>query len=304
MRLLPALILIAVLVAAGAGCSNGGGDTDTASLIHRLLQASTSGLGGELETFVGKLPEGLPAKPPQYPGSKLIVSSRQPAATATTPDASGNISQPMLYLIVLDTPDARSNVFGYYEDALEDGPWQIEGTISTERLDTLEFSNVGDPDITGVVTIARGGEDNRTSVLISLQDAGAFRTQLPPFELQRSLPVPKHLPSDIPLYADATVTGSAFVREPGSESFLLTFLTRDSKDEVIDFYRTEFQKFGWTVQDGAPLGVEERTSFQSASGDIQGDIITDAFARDPRYTEVNVQFRQASNREPGTDLTP
>ena len=74
-------------------------------------------------------------------------------------------------------------------------------------MDTLQFSNVDDADITGVVTITRGGEDNRTSVLISLQDAGAFRQQLPRFEPADSVPVPKEFPSDIPLYEGATVTG-------------------------------------------------------------------------------------------------
>ena len=305
MKKLPTLVLTAALIAVGVACS-GGGETDTASLIHRLLQASTSDQGGELETFVGKLPDSLPVKPPQYPGSKLIVSSRQRAATATTPapDASGNISQPLLYLIVLDTADSRAKVFNYYEDALERDPWQIASTFSTEDVDTLQFSDVSDPDITGVVTIARGGKDNRTSVLISLQDAGAFRERLPPFELQRSVPVPKQFPPDVPFYKNATVTGSAFVREPGNESFLLMFLTKDSKDLVTDFYRTEFQKLGWTVQAGAPLGVEQRSNFQDSVGDIQGDIIADAFERDPSYTEVNIQFRQAPSREPSATTTP
>jgi hypothetical protein len=303
---LPGLILTAALIAVGVACSGGGGETDTASLIHRLLQASTSDQGGGLETFVGKLPDSLPVKPPQYPGSKLIVSSRQPAVTATTPtpDVSGNLSQPLLYLIVLDTAASRAKVFNYYEDALEHDPWQIASTFSTENLDTLQFSDVSDADITGVVTIARGGKDNRTSVLISLQDAGAFRRQLPAFEQQKSLPLPKQFPSDIPLYKNATVTGSAFVREPGDESFLLVLLTKDGKDQVVDFYRTEFQKLGWIVQAGAPLGVEARSDFQDSAGDIQGAIIADAFARDPRYTEVNIQFRQKPNREPAATTTP
>lgn len=306
MRFLPALALTAALVAVGVACSGGGGETDTASLIHRLLQASTSDQGGELETFVGKLPDSLPVKPPQYPGSKLVVSSRQRASTATTPtpDVSGNISQPLLYLIVLDTADSRAKVFNFYGDALEKDRWQIASTFSTEDLDTIQFSDVSDPDITGVVTIARGGKDNRTSVLISLQDAGAFRQRLPPFELQKSVPAPTQFPSDVPFYENATVTGSAFVHEPGNESFLLIFLTKDSKDLVTDFYRTEFQKLGWTVQEGAPLGVEQRSNFQDSAGDIQGGIIADAFERDPSYTEVNIQFRQVPSREPGTATTP
>jgi hypothetical protein len=200
-RFLPAVLVTCLLFVASA-CSRGNGNTETASLIHRLLQAAPSTQSGQLESFPGKLPPGLPAKPPQYPGATLIVSSREPAATGSTeptPDASGRIAQPMLYLIVLDTADARDRVYSYYENALEKDPWQIANTFSTEDLDTLQFSNVSDADISGVVSIAGGGPDNRTSVLISLQDSGAFREKLPPFKLEPSLPVPKLFPSDVPL---------------------------------------------------------------------------------------------------------
>ena len=307
MRSLLAIALIAGLLLLVSGCAGSSGDSSqTASLIHRLLQAATSTGTGELESYVGKLPEGLPTKPPQYPGAKIIVSNRQPAPTSAaqpTPDASGNIPQPMLYLIVLDTADGRDKVFSYYESALNKDPWQLASTFSTEDLDTLQFSDSGDPDISGVVSIARGGEDNRTSVLISLQDSGAFRQQLPPFKLQESLAVPNEFPSDIPVYEGATVTGSAFVRESGDQSFLVIFLTKDSKDKVTDFYRNVFQQMGWTVQAGEPLGVEQRVNFQDAAGDIQGDILADAFARDPSYTEVRIQVRQTPSREPGQPST-
>lgn len=300
-------MLSLVLLSSGCGGSEGSDIGQTASLIHRLLQAASSTGTGELQSYVGKLPEGLPVKPPQYPGSTIIVSNRQPAPTGAgepTPDASGNIPQPMLYLIVLDTADARTKVFSYYEGALEKEPWQLASTFSTEELDTLQFSDASDPDISGVVTIARGGEDDRTSVLISLQDAGAFRQQLPPFKLQESLPVPGAFPSDIPVYEGATVTGSAFVRQAGDESLLVIFLTKESEDEVTDFYRNVFQQLGWTVQAGAPLGVEQRFNFQDEAGEVQGDVLADAFARDPSYTEVRIQVRQKANREPGEANTP
>jgi hypothetical protein len=306
-RFVPAALIAGLLLAGGA-CSGSSETNQTASLIHRLLQAGSKTQSSQLESFVGKLPPGLPAKPPQYPDAKVIVSSRQPASTGDaqpTPDKSGNIAQPMLYLIVLDTADTRDKVYSYYQSALEKDPWQIASTFSTEDLDTLQFSDISDADISGVVSIARGGQDNRTSVLISLQDAGAFRRELPPFKLQPSLPVPKQFPSDIPLYEGATVTGSAFVRAPANESFLVTFLTKDSKEKVTDFYRSAFQRLGWTVQPGAPLGVQQRFNFQDATGDVQGDLLADAFARDSSYTEVRIQVRQNPSRQPAkTTTTP
>jgi len=191
------------------------------------------------------------------------------------------------------------DVFEYYNDELEEGPWQLASTFSSEEVDTLQFSSVNDADITGIVTVAAGGDNNRTSVLISMQDAGAYREELPPFELGESVPVPNEFPSDIPQYDDGTVTGSAFVREPGNESFLLIFLTEDSRDEVLEFYRTEFQELNWIVQDGTPLGVEERADFHDSEGMIQGDIIVREFERDAKYVEVSVQFRQDPAREEG-----
>jgi predicted enzyme related to lactoylglutathione lyase len=290
-------------------CGGGGGNnSETASLVHRLLQASTSDQGGQLETFAGELPDSLTAEPPLYPDANLIVSSRQPAAQpgTPTPDASGNISQPLLYLIVLDTKDSREKVFAFYDDALDKDAWRIESMFSAQDMDTVQFANVNDADVTGVVTIARGGNDNRTSILISMQDAGAYRRQLPRFEPDDSVPVPKTFPEDVPEYENSIITGSAFVREGEADSFLLVFITRDSADSVVSFYRDEFQSYGWTVQDAEQLGLQEQTNFRDGAGEMQGVLLTNVFARDPRYTEVNLSFRQASSREPASpqDTTP
>lgn len=291
--------LLAGLLLASLACGDGDGER-AASIIHRLLQAAGAEGAGQLESFPGRLPDGLPARPPQYPGAEVIVSSRQPAPVGDLdePAPSGEVRQPVVYLIVLDTADDREPVFAFYEQALEKDPWQLESTFSTQELDTLQFSNVEDPDISGVVSIAKGGDDGRTSILISLQDAGAFREEAPPFELGESLRLPKEFPPDLPVYQGATITGSAFVRQPGNESFLLIFLTTDSQDDVIEFYREAFQQRGWRVLAGAALGLEERIDFRDDRGDIQGDVLADRFSRDRRYTQVRLQVRVDPAREP------
>jgi hypothetical protein len=284
-------------------------DDRSAGLIHRLLLAAGTETSGELESFVGRLPEGLPVQPPQYPDAEIILSSRQPAPMRqdqpATPDA--GLPRPMLYLIVLDSADDRDAVFSYYEEALDDDPWQLDATFSSEQLDTLEFTYVEDADISGVVSIARGGDDNRTSILVSLQDAGALADQEPPFVLGDSLPVPRNFPRDVPVYGGAVVTDSAFLREPGNESFLLVFLTEDNQNDVIEFYRGEFQENGWTVLAGAPFGLEEQIDFHDENNDIQGQVLADRFSRDRAYTEVRVQVRVNPAREPpgsALDATP
>ena len=295
--LLAGLLLVPVL----AGCADGENER-TAGVIHRLLLAATSDGSGDLESFVGRLPDGLAVTPPQYPGAELIMSNRQPAPTSDAPDEdAGDVPQPTLYLIVLDTADEREQVFAFYEEALDTDPWQLEVSFSTEQLDTLQFSNVDDADIAGAVSIARGGEDERTSILISLQDAGAFREEEPPFELRASLPVPRAFPSDVPGYEGATITSTAFYREPGNESFLLVFLTTDSQDEVLAFYRETFQRRGWTVTDGAPVGLAESIEFRGEGGDIEGGLSADRFSRDRSYTEARLELRVNPAREPADD---
>ena len=302
-----ALLSGAILLAAACG---GGGDDRTAGIIHRLLLAAGTTDTAALESFVGRLPDDLPVAPPQYPGAKLIVSSQQPAPfsdfSGNSDDDTGSVPQPMLYFIVLDTDSDREQVFAFYEQALDEDPWQIESSFSTTQLDTFQFVNVEDPDIAGAVSIAKGAGDGRTSILISLQDAGAFREEEPPFQLGESLSIPKEFPPDLPLYRGATVTDTAFFREPGSESFLLIFLTMDGQDDVIEFYRDEFEQRGWTVLEGATFGLAERIEFRDEGRDIQGEVLADRFADARSYTEVTIQVQVNSAREPaaGGDTTP
>jgi hypothetical protein len=287
---------LALLLTLAAACA--ADDDRAAGLIHRLLLAGDT--SGELESFAGRLPDGLPARPPQYPGAEIVLSNRQPAPLRenqpATPDA--QTPRPMLYFIVLDTADGREAVFAYYEEALDQEPWQLDGTFSSEQLDTLEFTYTDDTDISGVVSIASGGEDGRTSILVSLQDAGAFVQEEPPFQLGKSLPVPKDFPRDVPVYGGATITDTAFLREPGNESFLLVFLTEDNQSDVIEFYRGEFQDQGWNVLAGAPFGLEEQIDFREENLDIQGRLLADRFARDRAYTEVRLQVQVNPAREP------
>ena len=303
MRALPrpilAVALLLVVFVAGFACSGGEGTDDEriAGIIHRLLLAAGTEGTEQLESFPGALPDDLPVKPPIYPGAELLVSNRQPAPFTDFDSTSSDVPQPLLYFIVIDTTDSREDVYAYYEEALDEDPWQVQSSFSTEQLDTLQFFYVEDIDIGGVVSIARGGADDRTSVLISLQDAGAFAEEEPPFELQPSLALPRAFPPEIPLFEGATITGTAFFREPGLQSFLIVFLTTSGQDDVIEFYREAFQANGWTVQDTTAFGLEGRIDFRDAAGDIQGDVFANRFRRARQYTEVSVQVQLDPSRE-------
>ena len=292
------LALLAVLATLALAC---GSDTErSAGIIHRLLLASEEQDPASIESFIGRLPEGLPVRPPIYPGADIIVSSRQPASSgqAPTPEPGADIPEPLLYFIVLDTDDDREDVFAFYEKELDSEPWQIQSSFSSELIDTVQFVNAEDADISGVVSIAHGGDDDRTSVLISLQDAGAFREEAPPFELGESVAIPKGFPREVPIFDGATLTDSGFFRQPGSENFLVVFLTESPQDDVIDFYRAAFRELGWTVTDLPSVALETGIEFSDKLLDIQGEIQADRFPEDRTFTEVRIQVRVNPSREP------
>ncbi len=301
---LVALPLLVIGLLSAIGCSGGesADDERIAGVIHNLLLAAGTEGAAALESFPGSLPDDIPVEPPIYPGAELLVSNRQPAPFTDVDAASAALPQPLLYFIVLDTEDSRSDVFAFYEEALDQDPWQIQSTFSTEQLDTLQFVDVEDLDIGGVVSIARGEQGGRTGVLISLQDSGAFVEEEPAFELPRSLLLPKEFPPDIPLFEGATVTGTAFFREPGLESFLIVFLTTSSQDDVLDFYRGAFQDNGWSVQDTAAFGLEDRIDFRDSDNEVQGDVFADRFARAREYTEVSIQVQVNPARDAAEPL--
>lgn len=60
--------------------------------------------------------------------------------------------------------------------------------------------------------------------------------------------VPDTFPKDFPLYPGAKVTSSLSGAQAGkSNGFWLTMTTQDSSEKVIDFYKTELEKNGWSV---------------------------------------------------------
>ncbi len=302
MRPLLFVSLLAGLLLALA-CGGAEDDERAGDIIHRLFKAALTQDPGRLESFSGELPPDLVerADVPLYPDSDLIVSFREPVTVGDLDvEAEGGqegTPEPVLYLILLDTGDSRQRVLRFYEKMLDQDPWQLMDSFSTEEVDTLSFSKVDDADISGAVSIAEGGGDERTTVFISLQDAGALSAEEPEFELGESLLLPKRFPADVPAYEGATITDTAFSRAPGNESFLLIFLTGDPQDQVIDFYRGVFEGNGWTVEEGDVFGLEGRVTFRDLSGDIQGEVAADRFSLDRDLTEVIVRVQVNPARE-------
>lgn len=302
MRRLPAVALAACALGLVLGCGGGGGDDGTAGVIHRLFLAALAQDPGRLESFPGALPDAMPAEPPLYPDATLVLSVREPAPLQS-PDLGpqeqpGTTPAPLLYLIVLDTGAARSDVLAFYESELDEAPWRLEQAASTAELDTLAFSHRDDGDLTGTVAIARGRDDDRTSVLISFEDAGAVQVAERPFELGESVPLPAAFPPEVPIYQGATVRETAFSRAPRADSFLALLLTDDEQADVIDFYREHFEGLGWTVDESEAFGLADAIDFRDAAGDVRGTITADRLSEERRYTEVRIEVTANASRAP------
>ena len=313
--LLTSLLAASLLVAA---CAGEGDDERAADLIHRMVVAARADDSGTVERFVGELPEGLPVEPPLYIDADLIVSSRilgLPSAVDDEQAGEGEDSAgedgaafTALYFIVLDTDDDREDIFAFYQVALDEGPWHLDASASTREQDFLEFSKVDDLDISGRVQIVPGQDGGRTSIFISLQDSGAFPAEEEPsFEPGPSLPPPSRFPGEVPAYPGAIITSTAFQRAPASESFLLIFLTTDSQDAVLAYYKEEFDRLGWTATEQEAGDSEVRLRFEDEAGAIEGELTADRFMQDDQYTEVDLRIQVSSAQEPpegGATATP
>lgn len=312
--LLTSLLAASLLVAA---CAGEGDDERAADLIHRMVVAARADDSGTVERFVGELPEGLPVEPPLYIDADLIVSSRilgLPSAVDDEQAGEGEDSAgedgaafTALYFIVLDTDDDREDIFAFYQAALDEGPWHLDASASTREQDFLEFSKVDDLDISGRVQIVPGEDGGRTSIFISLQDSGALAAEEPSFEPASSLPPPSRFPGEVPAYPGAIITSTAFQRAPDSESFLLIFLTTDSQDAVLAYYKEELDRLGWTATEQEAGGSEVRLRFEDEAGTIDGELTADRFLPDVQYTEVDLRLQVSSAQEPpegGATATP
>lgn len=276
---------LAVAASALALVACGGDDGDKTERILERLMTSGQGQDAQVRAFVGEMPVGLPWEIPIYPGSELLASFvlEQPELSA--------------YFIMLDSDDTAAQVLEFYEAALDEDPWQAESVISSQQLMALQFSRIDDANVDGRLTVdslAEGG----SSVAISLQtiqEDGAPEEE--PFQPGASRPLPSHFPSEVPLYPGSTVIEASWLRSPGAVEFLVTFLTRDAQEDVIDFYREELAGQGFVVTDEAGAGFTLVLSFSDAvAGDLEGGVTADIFEEDPAYTRVDIQVLVGAGR--------
>ena len=286
------LVLLAVAAAVGA-CGGGGSDKKAEEMIGKFLGVGQNP-GSTTEVIVGKLPPDLPSGLPQYPGASIIGS-------AVTTDAGQKG-----YSVLRETADPLDNVLLFFEDALEQPPWQIVFSTSQEGFAGLQFGSQNDPSFAGTVVIQISTDKKHCSIFLSAQVAGGSPSPQP-FELEASKPLPRGFPSEMPLYPDMTVTDTAWGRSADTTSFEVKFLTKSLPQDVIAFYRNDFQsRGGWSLTEEPIQGTAVGFSFEhNAEGQTwSGNIGADTFAKDPTYTQASLQLRIGPESQPSPSATP
>lgn len=297
--LFPALVvgLIVYLLFAG-----GGGTSGSASGIVEGFLRFGADPSATVHSFGSQLPPDFPHDLPAYAGANVVASY--------VVESSGGTS----YLAIYQTRDKPDAVLGYYQGLLGQDPWQIASSRSTLDSVGVQFTRSDNSDVQGDISASTSSTDGRTTIYVAFQDAGALTAATntgQKFTLPQSKPVPPGFPSNIPLYAGqqpSTVIETYLDRSSGT-TFLVSLLTKDDKNAVMDFYKGEFQKRGWTVTDStdATQGPALSIDFNDNAGpQLQGSVRADAFAQDPSYTRVDilVQPTPPASPAPATSPTP
>jgi len=291
------LLILALLAAAAAAdaCGDGDGDSDKQAeqVTGRFLEVGQNP-GTTAEVMVGKLPADLPPGLPEYPGASLIGS-------AVTADGGQKALS-----VLRETADPLDNVILFYEDALEQAPWQVVVSTSQEGLAALQFSRLDVANFMGTVIVRSSADEKRSIILLSVDVSGEAPSPQP-FELGASKPLPRGFPAEMPLYPDMTVTDTAWGRSADTTQFQVNFLTKGSPQDVIAFYRNDFQsRGGWTITEEPSQGTAVGISFEhTAEGQTwSGSISADAFADDPTYTQTSLRLQIGPESQPTPSATP
>jgi hypothetical protein len=222
---------------------------------------------------------------PLYEDSDIVVSISMASEQGTG------------YLVVMSSPSSTSEVFDFYSDALDQEPWQVEIGRSSAEFTGVRFLRPDDINVSGDVSLHQSDIDDRTVIYLSYNDIS--QAILPgdpsdPFSVGPTRPLPVGFPEEVPVYEGAEQTvilDTYFERGQGGQAFIVTFLTRDSQDEVINFYRSEFEGRGWNVSDSGVSSTSFALAIEFDDGDAQsisGTVTADSFEDDPGFTQVDL----------------
>jgi hypothetical protein len=287
LAIVPAVI-VGILVYVFAG-STGGGTGYAPGIVEGLLRL-TPDSNTQVDSYKGELPPDLPTDIPMFAGADPVVSFSIVTASGTN------------FFVVLTTPASADDVYSYYRKQLDNDPWQVEIGQTGSQITGIQFTRPDNADVSGVLTVHHSDLDNITSILLTYEDvAAALAPGTGPSIplLSQSRPLPPGFPSEVPVYGSdngSIVIDSYFQRGQGSQLFAITFVTKDSADDVINYYKDEMGAKNWTVTDSVPtetntfaVGVD----FDDGTGNLSGQITADTYEEDASYTRVDLVVQAA-----------
>lgn len=90
----------------------------------------------------------------------------------------------------------------------------------------------------------------------------------------------EEFPDDFPLYDDAELETSTLFSEGGREQIYVLLSTRDSVDDVYDWYKSKLEPAGWKLKDDVKMttGDSELAQLVVESGDREAALMISAGA--------------------------
>ena len=292
MAVLPAVIVgILVYVFAGGSSSSGGGNS--AGILEAFLVPGEDS-NTRVASYKGALPADFP-EIPLYEGANPVVSFSVMTPEGTT------------YRAIMTTSATAGEVFTYYQDILDKDPWQVEIGQTGALVTGIQFTRPDNPDVSGVIIVNESELDEVTVIQLIYEDiAAALAPGTGPSVplLGTSRPLPPGFPETVPIYGgeETIVIDSGFQRGAGGQVFIVTFLTMDTPDDVIEFYRSEFEAQDWNVVDSENT---DTTSFaiglefdDGQNQMLSGFLVADTYQEDASYTRVDVQLQVSNAARP------
>jgi hypothetical protein len=282
-------VLAAAIIAGGVvwflASSGSGGDSRLGADVTNVLNAFSTGQSGTVTTrYEGELPPGFPSDIPTYSSAKVVSSLAQ----VTGADVG--------YLVIWDTGDARDKVAASFSTKFNADPWQIDGGQDGRDSTIHQFSKINDPNVTGLVLVAASKDDKTTTILESIEVvAGASSSKTPPFAAISDRTLPDGFPNTLPGYAGSTIIQSAYKKAPGTQSFAISYITKDGPATVLDYYRGKLTAANLTPTAGdastSALTNATAVDFVDAAKTTQGEVVVGGFPEDASYTEIDVSLQ-------------
>jgi len=292
LAVLPA-VLVGILVYVFAGGSGGGSGAGYAPGIVESLLRLTPDSNTQVESYKGELPPDLPTDIPMYAGADPVVSF-----AIVTPSGTN-------YFVVFTTTDPANDVFSYFREQLDNDPWQVEIGQTGSQITGIQFTRPDNADVSGVLTVHHSDLDNVTSILLTYEDVSAALTpgtgpSIP--LLAESRPLPPGFPTAVPVYGSdsgSIVIDSYFQRGQGGQLFAITFVTKDSADDVIAYYKDEMGAQNWTVTDSTSTDTNTFAvgiDFDDGADTLSGQITADTYEENSDYTRVDLVVQVSGAR--------